>query len=427
MHADVGNLIGGSGWLLTIGTVFLWGLAMNLTPCVYPMIPITISYFGGTSEQGSSRSRGMIRAILFVLGMAITYSVLGVSAALTGKIFGASLGNPYAVGFVSAVMAGMGLSMLGVFQIAAPSSWLSRIQEVRDRLGLTGALFFGLVIGVVMAPCVGPFITALLAYVGARGDPLLGFWLFLILALGMGSPYIVLGFFTATIKSLPRPGTWMLWLERLFGLVLIGYAFSFWKPFIPSESAYYAVMAGYVSMAAVALAFFSRAPRDPLVFRVIKALTVLAALVASALLSKTALDRGGSSVGVAGPNEVAATRRIAWQTYSEGAVKEALVQGRPVMIDFYAKWCAACNELDEKTYTDPKIIEMSSRFLNLRADFTQVSDVESSPVAKRFRIQGLPTIVFISPDGKERNDLRLEEFAPPGRMRALMEQATLPR
>jgi thiol:disulfide interchange protein DsbD len=423
MNTDLAHLIATYGWLPTIAVVFFWGLMMNATPCVYPMIPITISYFGGTAGEETSKRSGLLRAILFVAGMAITYSFLGVSAALTGRIFGASLGNPYVVGFVSAVMVLMALSMFGVFQMTAPSSWLSGIQETRDRLGWLGALFFGLVIGVVMAPCVGPFITALLVYVGAQHDPLLGFWLFFILAIGMGAPYVILGYYTAALKALPRPGTWMLWLEKFFGLVLIGYAYKLWMPFIPNDAVAYGILAMYLLVAAAVLGFVATPGARP-GFRVFKLVAIVGVLALSGWAGLQVRHDLGAGMSSPSPGSAATPRAIAWQPYSDAALEKARAEGRPVMIDFYAKWCASCNELDEKTYVDPKVIAESERLLCLKADFTQIPDVDGNPTAKRFGIQGLPTVVFIDKKGTELKSLRVEDFIPADKMLAQMEKAT---
>lgn len=428
MNTDVSHLIESSGWIWTFATVYLWGLAMNLTPCVYPMIPITISYFGGTASTGASRSQSLMRALLFVLGMATTYSILGVSAALTGKIFGASLGNPWVIAFVSGVMVLMALSMFGVFQMAAPSSWLTSIQDLRDRLGLVGALFFGLVVGVVMAPCVGPFIVALLAYVGAKGDPLLGFSLFFTLAVGMGTPYLILGWFTSALASLPRPGLWMVWLERFFGFVLIGYAFFLWRPFIPSLVLADVVLAVYIVAASAWLALSNRTAPAPVGFRWMRAALSVAGCAAGLWLGWGAMRESTPKLppvaAVSGAPTVPAA--ISWIPYSDAALKKALAEGKPVMIDFYATWCAACKELDEKTYTDPRVIERAQGFVNLKADFTKVGDVEAAPSAKRFAIKGLPTVVFFTPNGVEAHALRTEEFVPSDKMLELMSQAAKP-
>ena len=428
MNTDVSQIIESSGWVWTFVTVYIWGLGMNLTPCVYPMIPITISYFGGTAGAGTTRTQSLARAVLFVLGMATTYSVLGVSAALTGKIFGASMGNPWVIAFVSVVMVLMALSMFGVFQMAAPSSWLTGIQDLRDRLGLLGALFFGLVIGVVMAPCVGPFIVALLAYVGAKGDPLLGFTMFFTLAVGMGTPYLVLGWFTSALASLPRPGMWMVWLEHFFGFVLIGYAFVMWRPFIPSPLVADIALALYTLGASLWLGLSNRSAPAPLGFRRMRTLVAVGGCVVAAWL-------GGSALRVSTPapppqptasGKPGVPAAMTWVPYSDTALKKALAEGRPIMIDFYATWCAACKELDDKTYTDPRVIEKAQGFVNMKADFTKVADVDSDPTAKRFAIKGLPTVIFFRSDGTEVKDLRQEQFVPADLMLELMARAAAP-
>ena len=428
---DIGQIIHHSGWFWALVAVFLWGLSMNLTPCVYPMIPITISYFGGTSGEGTSPRSGLLRALLFVIGMAITYSGLGVSAALTGRMFGASLGNPYVIGFVVIVMVAMALSMFGVFQVAAPSSWLNRIGELRDRLGLVGALFFGLVIGIVVAPCVGPFIITLLTYVAATGNPWLGFTLFFTLALGMGTPYIILGAFTAALKTLPRPGTWMVWLEQFFGLLLIGMALNLLKPFISPPSVFLAVMACYVLGAGGWLALRRMAGLRA-GFRYVQVGTGVAALVLAASylrpLSVATLPTPSPSVplpAASGPASATASRApvpttVAWKPYSPKALKAALATGRPVMIDFFATWCAACKELDQKTYTDPSVIAASSRFVCLKADFTENQDPEAT---RTFALQGLPTVVFLDSHGNQMKKLRVAEFVSPSGMLKRMKEA----
>ncbi|MBM3460933.1 MAG: DUF255 domain-containing protein [Armatimonadetes bacterium] len=404
---DLNALIEQKGLLLTFGTVFLWGLAMNLTPCVYPMIPITVSYFGGIS--GGRPGRTFFIALLFVIGLAITYSILGVSAAMGGRLFGASLGNPWMVGAVSVVMVAMGASLLGMFQMTFSSGVLSRIQDLRDRMGWVGALFFGLVAGIVMAPCVGPFIVSLLAFVATKRDPVLGFWLFFVLAFGMGLPYLILGTFTGTMKGLPRPGMWMLWLEHFFGVVLIGFAIWLWRPFMP-EGLDMRLIGAYALAAGVYLGFIDKSTGTA-GFNVLKKVVGVTAVAAGLWMVATSFTPQPKP-----PQE------FVWQPYSKALLAQAKAEGKPVMIDFYARWCAACNELDHKTYSDPRVIEAAQRFVRIKADLTSVPDGDpnNDESAKPYDLKGLPTVLFIGPDGREIPSLRLEEFAPPARMLELM-------
>jgi thiol:disulfide interchange protein DsbD len=420
---NVEQLTSHYGWLLTFGYCFVMGLAMNLTPCVYPMIPITVSYFGGMSEQNSRRAPFM--ALLFVLGMAVSYSALGVFAAMTGRLFGAELGNPWVVGFVSIVLIGMALSMFGVFQMTASSNTLTAISDIRDRLGAVGALFFGLTIGVVMAPCVGPFLTGLLTYVAAHRDPLLGFWMFFTLAMGMGLPYLILGTFSGGLKALPRPGPWMVWLEHVFAFVFIGMALKFWLPFMPRGVAAVALPA-FGMLAAVFLGFIDRtaegspeAPPPIRRFRVAKRILGVVVLLASGLLLTAAMRPpvGVTWVWASGTGS-------GLQSQVDQALNQARAKGQPVVMDFYATWCAACNELDEKTWPSPQVQAAGGSFTFIKVDLSHVNpdDLDTNETVKRYQIQGMPTVLFFDAAGNLLEKQRVVGFMDPAQMAARLQQ-----
>lgn len=219
------NNAGADGWLERLQNAPLWsqlvlvffgGLLLNLTPCVYPMIPITIGFFGAQTEN-RVRSRFQLAA-LYVLGLALVYSTLGVVAALTGKLFGAALQSPIVPGALAVVLFLLALSMLGVFTIQPPQFIL---QKSGAKRGGFGALAMGALLGFVAAPCVGPVVVALLTYVGARANPLLGFALFFVLSLGLGLPYLILGMFSGAIKALPKSGAWLERLKKIFAVPLV--------------------------------------------------------------------------------------------------------------------------------------------------------------------------------------------------------------
>ena len=188
---------GDRGIFVTLLLVFLGGLALNLTPCVYPMIPITISYFGGQS-QGKKGSL-VAHACLYVIGMAVTYSVLGVFAAMTGSLFGTALQYPPVLIGIALVMVLLALSMFDVYEFRMPA-FLNRLAGGSQK-GFAGTFLMGLTVGIVAAPCIGPFVLGLLTYVGNKGNAFLGFVLFFVLALGMGVPFIVLGVFSGSISK----------------------------------------------------------------------------------------------------------------------------------------------------------------------------------------------------------------------------------
>ena len=202
--------------------VFIGGLALNLTPCVYPMITITVSYFGGGGER--SVGKAFRTSLVYCLGMVITYSSLGLLAALTGSLFGALLQNPVVLVLIAALLIGLALSMFGLYEIQPPRFLLERATGLSSKAGYVGVFFLGAMIGIIAAPCLAPFVVALLTFVAQLADPWLGWWLFFVFACGLGLPYIVLGTFSGLLGRLPKSGTWMVWVKRVFGVGLLAVA-----------------------------------------------------------------------------------------------------------------------------------------------------------------------------------------------------------
>ncbi len=196
--------------------IFVGGLLLNLTPCVFPMIPVTVGYFGGQSEGRAGKT--FILALFYVLGLALVYSSLGVVAALTGSLFGSALQSPWLLAAMAIIFLALGASMFGLFVINPPRFVL---QQNSAKKGVLGALAMGALLGIVAAPCVGPVVAALLVYVGAKANVLLGFLLFFVLSLGLGLPYLILGTVSGSIKSLPRSGAWMEKLKKVFAVLLV--------------------------------------------------------------------------------------------------------------------------------------------------------------------------------------------------------------
>ena len=219
-------------FLIFIGA-FFGGLALNLTPCIYPLIPITISYFGGQAE--GKKGSVILHSVIYVVGMAATYSILGSIAAFTGSLFGAALQIPAVLIGVAAVMVLLALSMFNVYEIRVPA-FMNKFAGGSQK-GYFGTFFMGLTCGIIAAPCIGPFVLGLLTYVGNRGNVLLGFSLFFVLALGLGIPFLLLGIFSGSLNKLPRSGAWMVWVRTIFGFILLAMAVYFLKsPSSPTRS-----------------------------------------------------------------------------------------------------------------------------------------------------------------------------------------------
>src|SRR5262249_20932523 len=219
----------------TLLFVFILGLGLNGTPCVFPIIPITIGFFANQSKEGEEtrlrRTAGM--ASTYVLGMSITYSILGVVASLTKGLFGAAMQSPVVLVGLALLMLALALSMFGAYEFKLPE-FLNRFatSSTQNTSGYVGALMMGLTMGIVAAPCIGPVVLGLLVHVGNKGNPLYGFLLFFILSLGLGTPYLLLGTFSGAISKLPRSGMWMVTVRKVFGLILLGMGLYFFLPLI---------------------------------------------------------------------------------------------------------------------------------------------------------------------------------------------------
>ena len=405
----------GKGLFLVFLLVFLGGLALNLTPCVYPIIPITISYFGGQSQ--GKKGSVVAHSVLYVIGMAVTYSILGMIAAFTGSLFGTALQYPPVLIGIALIMIILALSMFNVYELRVPA-FLNKIAG-GSRKGFFGTFFMGLTVGIVAAPCIGPFVLGLLTYVGDKGNLLLGFLLFFVLALGLGVPFLFLGIFSGSISRLPRSGAWMVWVRTIFGFILIAMAIYFLKPLFPSALFYSLALALTMFVAGIYMAWIEPTKTPGKAFPYIRNIVgiiffgiglYVAASGIQGYLDKEIAAKTSSLAAEKG--SAAVINSVQWYPYSEEIIAEAARTGRPVLIDFWADWCIACKELDKKTFSEPEVIEASKGFVMLKVDSTSAKDLEAKAVCQKYLVKGFPTLVFLAADGKEVEDLRVTGFEP---------------
>jgi thiol:disulfide interchange protein DsbD len=375
---ELAALLEKRGLLLVLLTVFLGGLALNLTPCVYPVIPLTVGFF--SREAGGSTSRAFGLSALYVLGMAATYSALGVAAALSGKLFGSLLQNPLVLTGIAGVLVLMALSMFGYWEIRMPSFLMNRAGA---RGGAAGAFGMGLFVGVVAAPCVGGFIVGLLAFVAARQDPGLGLLLFFVLSLGLGLPYLFLGAFSGSLSRLPRAGAWMESVKKVFGWILLAMAAYFLRSVLPRPAGLWLLPIVLV-VGLVAVLVRGYGLRWPLRAGVAALFLAIALFFVPRALS-------------------------GWQPYPSGP-GASTVTGRPAVIDFSAEWCLPCLELEKRTFSDDRVRKALEGRDLFKADMTKVGSAETVALAERFGILGVPTIIFLDASGQEQKDLRLVGF-----------------
>lgn len=386
------------GWAMvwTLLGIFAGGMALNLTPCVYPMIPITVSYFGGQAVKGGAgRGRLVINGLCYMFGLALTNSLLGVMAALTGGLIGAVLQNPLVLVTVAGVLVLFAASLFGIWEMRLPSGLTQA--AAKSYGGYLGSLFMGITLGVVAAPCIGPFVLGLLTWVASMGSPWIGFIVFFTLSLGLGLPLFLLAMFSGQLKRLPRSGGWMVWVRKLMGWVLVGMAAHFLGPILPAGGGT-VLLAAVAAAAGLHLGWVERSPATFAAFPVIKGGVGILALVIATVLVATMVLRGPG---------------VTWKPYSEAELSAARDLGKPVIIDFYATWCTPCRELDEITFHHPEVVRLAENdFVMVKVDVTKGDNPLHEELLKRYAIKGVPTVVFLDADGKERGELRLVDFLP---------------
>jgi thiol:disulfide interchange protein DsbD len=387
------------GWamLWTLLGIFAGGLALNLTPCVYPMIPITVSFFGGRATGDKpGQTQLVLHGVCYLMGLALINSTLGVTAALTGGLMGAMLQNPIVLAAVAVVLLLFAASLFGLWELRMPA-FLTRAAG-KSYSGYFGSLFMGLTLGVVAAPCIGPFVLGLLTWVAGMGSPWLGFLIFFVLSLGLGLPLFLLALFSGQLQRLPRAGGWMIWVRKLMGWVLVGMAAYFIRPVLP-EALKIALPVAVALAAGLHLGWLDKNQASFRAFPWLKTLVGTVCLVLAAFWI--------TSWAMRGPG-------VDWRAYSERTLEQAAEQNKPVIIDFYADWCAPCRELEETTFHHADVVrQVREGFVMIKVDVTKGGDPLHEKLLKQYGVKGVPTIVFLDAHGKERADLRLVDFLPP--------------
>jgi thiol:disulfide interchange protein DsbD len=395
---DVGAWMSTHGLAITLLVVALLGLGLNLTPCVYPLISVTIAYFGSQSRHRETRVAAL--AVAYVLGITASFALLGVLAALSGGVFGAALQKPAVLFIIAAILVALALSSFGVYQLRPPTWAMRRVSGSVP--GVFGSFFMGLTMGVVAAPCVGPVVLGLLLFVGSRQSGVLGLELFSALGLGMGLPYMVLAMAAGSITALPRSGEWLVWVEHFFGVVLLALAAYFVTPALPKAVSHF-LLPGLAAAGGIYLGFIDRSGFRMRYFPSIKRLVGIAAI---AVAVWAVVPRRAES-------------SIAWQPLEPASLDAARHSGKPAVVDFVADWCIPCREMERTTFRDPQVREQAARFAMFMADITSESE-QMDDLADRYQVRGVPTVIVFDSSGTEVQ--RLTGYTGPAEMAKAMRE-----
>lgn len=384
-----------SNLLLALVLIFIFGFLTSLTPCVYPLIPITLAVVGARAAHKSSKLQAFLISCVYVQGIATTYSLLGVVAAKTGSLFGQALSYPSVVIGFALLFFAMALSIFGVFEFSIPASITDRFQSKNGDKSFFGAYSAGLIAGVVASPCVGPVLVGVLAYIAKTQSLLLGFVLLYTFAMGMGVLFIALGTFSSFINKVPKSGPWMNLVKYILGTMLLGLSLYYLNPII-SSAVYNFILGIFITISCAFLYILTQPKKRAGLFLFVIFAVALLGFSYSQLLKNPTVS-------------VETSEQERWDDYSEELIAQAKSEGKPVIIDFFADWCGACIELEDKTFSTNAFKEATNDFYLLRVDATEHFD-GLDQLQKKYEVYGLPTIVFINPKGEFRKDLSLTGF-----------------
>ncbi len=417
-------LKGGSFWAV-VATFFGFGLLLALTPCVFPMIPILSGIIAGQNRQ-LTKASGFLLSLAYVLGMAITYALAGVAAALSGTLLSNALQNPWALGIGAGIFVLLAMSMFGFFELQLPSFIQSKFSDASNKMkggNFIGVFVMGALSAVIVGPCVAPPLAAALAFIAQTGNTTLGGVALFVLALGMGVPLLLVGLSAGAL--LPRAGGWMNAVKYFFGVMMLAIAIYLISPIIPAW-----INMLLWAMLLIASAIYLHA-LDPLpekasgwvrlwkglgVVLLIGGLSIILGMLAGSrdLLQPLEIYKGGVfKGGLAGTAMAAEPEGLAFEKVKSVAELDARLaaakaDGRAVMLDFYADWCVSCKEMERYTFNDPKVQARLNTMVRLQVDVTANSDADKA-LLKRFSLFGPPGLIFWNGAG-EQSDYKVIGF-----------------
>jgi thioredoxin:protein disulfide reductase len=384
---------------------FAGGFLASLTPCVYPMVAVTVSVFG--AAQAKTRWQGASLSLAFVLGIIAMFVPLGVIAGQSGMIFGSVLQNRWVVLGMAALFLALSSAMFGAFEFALPAALTNRLAELGG-IGYKGAFLLGAACGLIATPCTGPVLTGILAFIAKTRSSGLGAGAMTAFGLGLGVPFFAVGTFAV---QLPKSGAWMVHVKSILGIVLVVVALHYASTVFPvlaqparASAPFFLAMLGLIVVGALLGGVHREFGEPGAGVKVGKALGIV--LLSAGLFwsvestLKSAEPKGG----------------VAWEHQLEAARGRAQRENRPLLVDFGASWCVACKELDKVTFSSPDVASEMSHFVNVRVDATNDDDPKVEATLASFKVRGLPTVVVLDSHGNEA--LRFNDFVPPERFLA---------
>ncbi|MFQ1881110.1 protein-disulfide reductase DsbD [Aeromonas veronii] len=401
--------LGHQGFWLSIVAFFALGLGLAFTPCVFPMYPILTGIIAGAGHRLST-GRAFLLSFVYVQGMAVTYTLLGLVVASAGLKFQAALQHPYVLIGLSVMFVLLALSMFGLYTLQLPSSLQTRLSGLSNRQqggSVVGVAIMGMISGLVCSPCTTAPLSGALIYVAQSGDLWLGGAALYALSLGMGLPLLLLG--TSGGKLLPKAGAWMDVIKQLFGFALLAVPILLLSRLWSDQIATLAWLAWGLLLCGYLYHHNQHQPHS--VARSVRGFVLLLAMISAVVVGKDLLQPAGPAAATADASQTA-PQFIRVKTLDDLKVQLAATRGKPVLLDLYADWCVACKEFEHKTFSDPAVRERFGQMVLLQADVTANDDADIE-LLNGLNVLGLPTLIFFDREGKELTGQRVTGFMGP--------------
>ncbi|MGN5137957.1 protein-disulfide reductase DsbD [Aeromonas sp. 164P] len=401
--------LGHQGFWLSIVAFFALGLGLAFTPCVFPMYPILTGIIAGAGHRLST-SRAFLLSFVYVQGMAVTYTLLGLVVASAGLKFQAALQHPYVLIALSVMFVLLALSMFGLYTLQLPSSLQTRLSGLSNRQqggSVVGVAIMGMISGLVCSPCTTAPLSGALIYVAQSGDLWLGGAALYALSLGMGLPLLLLG--TSGGKLLPKAGAWMDVIKQLFGFALLAVPILLLSRLWSDQIATLAWLGWGLLLCGYLYHHNQHQPHS--VAQSVRGFVLLLAMISAVVVGKDLLQPAGPATATADASQTA-PQFIRVKTLDDLKVQLAAARGKPVLLDLYADWCVACKEFEHKTFSDPAVRERFGQMVLLQADVTANDDADIE-LLNGLNVLGLPTLIFFDREGKELTGQRVTGFMGP--------------
>lgn len=409
---SLSQMLSGDSLLWTLVIFFGLGIGLALTPCVFPMYPILSGIIVGQGKKLST-TKAFSLSMVYVQGMAITYSLLGLVVASAGMKYQAALQHPAVLIVLAILFFVLSLSMFGLYELKLPSSWQEKMNSFSNNQkggNVIGVFVMGIISGLVASPCTTAPLSGALVYVAQTGDLLQGFLALYVLSMGMGLPLLIIG--TSGGKLLPRAGSWMDIIKTIFGFLLIAVSVvmigRIWPGLISDIlwSIWGVALIGYLMHQNKLTEFnWKQSTRS-----VLLTLGLLASFSYGfqAVMSELGLQNHsqGEQTQLHGHKPVKSIADL------EAEVSAAAAQGKPVMLDLYADWCVACKEFEAITFKDPEVQKRLSQIVFLQADVTK-NDMTDIELLEHYDVLGLPTLLMFDSSGELSDELRVTGFMKP--------------